>query len=305
MTVLCRCFTAAGYFDLTDCLRFRLIRDRYAPDASLDITMRAPSAHTEPLRVQFSLNGTLLHDGFVRTSQYVQENGLCVLRLRTRAYSSVLTGNQLVPGLYFDVTLASLMTAYQLPQITYQQGGSSVRYLCVKENAGMWDTLTAFSYKLCGGYPYVRVPNLLCVSPQTGGSAIVLPADALLMRGEGTSSDGMISRIDMADLDGTYGAYTASNPAAVQRGITRVRQILMDRQFLYDPDDALRFRIACSNRRMRSVTLRYAGYCGEDCEDLCACGDLTARVSRITLTCADGVLTTEDVFYFDDFCNVT
>lgn len=304
MTVSCKCFTANGYFYLSDCLRFVLVRDRYMPDHTLDITMLAAENYTAmPLRVQFSLNGTLLHDGYVASAQYTKEKNQRVLRIRTKSYTAVLTQNQLVPGLYFDVTLSSLMTTYQLPHITYQQGSSTVRYVYVKENAGMWDTLTAFSYKLCGGYPYVRAVNELCVSPQTGTTAITLPADALLLRGTGTYAADMISRIDMADLDGTYGSYTATNAQAISRGITRVRQILMDKQFLYDPNDALQFRIACSNRKLENVTLRYIGYCGEDCEDLVTCGSLTARVSKITVTCENGKLTTEDVFYYDDFCN--
>ena len=304
MNIVCKCFTVSGYFELRECLRFVLVRDRYQPDSSLDITMFAPAYFDSiPLRVQFTLDGRLLHDGIVREAQYAQEKNQRVLRLRARSFTSVLTQNQLVPGLYFNVTLASLMTTYQLPHITYQEGERTVRYVYVKENAGMWDTLTAFSYKLCGCYPYVRVPNLLCVSPQTGTNATVLPADALLLRGSGTYSGDMLSRIDMADLDGSYGIYTASNPEAQRRGITRVRQILMDKQFLYDPNDGLRWRIMCSNRKMRSTVLRYIGYCGEDCEDLVTCGDLTARVSRITVSCENGKLTTEDVFYYDDFCN--
>lgn len=303
MTLSCKCFTSEGSFTLTQAVRFTLVRDRYLPYAALQITMPAGTQTALPLRVQFTLNGTLLHDGFVRAARYVQEQNTRMLTINSRSFTAVLTGNQLVPGMYYDVTLSSLMTTYNLPHITYQQGDSSVRYLYVKENAGMWDALTAFGYKLCAGYPYVRVPNLLCVSPQPEGTPIVLPADKLLKRGSGTDAADLISRIDMADLDGTYGSFTRSNPAAAARGLTRVRQIAMDKQFLYDPDDALKFRIACSNRRLTQQSVKYIGYCGEDCEDYVRCGDLTAHVSRITLTCDKGVLTTEDVFYFDDFCN--
>ena len=86
---------------------------------------------------------------------------------------------------------------------------------------------------------------------------------------------------------------------------SRVKQILLDKQYVYEPDAALRFRIALGNRRVRSRSVTYAGYCGEDTEDLITVGEhFTARVSRIVLTCEKGCLTTADTFYFDDFCNV-
>lgn len=304
MTLSCKCFTADGSFTVTRALRFTLVRDRYLPYGALQITLPAGTQTALPLRVQFTLNGTLLHDGFVRAARYAQEKGERMLTLSSRSYTAVLTGNQLVPGMYYNVTLSSLMTTYDLPHISYQAGESAVRYLYVKENTAMWDALTAFAYKLCGGYPYVRVPNLLCVSPQAGGDTVVLPENTVLSRGSGTDAANLISRIDMADLDGSYGSFTRSNPAAAARGITRVRQIAMDKQFLYDPDDALKFRIACSNRRLMQQSVKYIGYCGEDCEDDVRCGSLHARVSRVVITCDRGTLITEDTFCFDDFCNV-
>ena len=214
-----------------------------------------------------------------------------------------LTKNQLVPGLYTQVTLEQLMETYALPHITYDNV-QSIRYVYVKENANMWDTIVAYDYKLCGGYPYIRVPNLLCMLPQTETETIVLPADRLLRIASGGETGGLISRVDMADIDGTYGTYSMGNPEAALRDIVRVRQILFDRQYAYDPEDALRFRIAVSNRKLFSKTVRYAGYCGEDLEDMAVCGDFVrGRVSRIVVTADSTGFVTEDTFYFDPFCN--
>ena len=113
----------------------------------------------------------------------------------------------------------------------------------------------------------------------------------------------MISRIDMADAAGAYGKFTRSNPEAISRNIVRIRQILLDKQYVYDPQDALRWRIDLSNRRIRSRTLSYSGYCGEDIEDLVQAGEFRARVSRIRITGDRNGIRTEDSFYFDPFCN--
>ncbi|MBR6106935.1 MAG: hypothetical protein IKQ39_02910 [Oscillospiraceae bacterium] len=306
MNPVLRCFYRSGpERTFTECIRFTLVRDRYQPFAVLHVQMHTDSHADVPVRVQFSLGGRLLHDGVVVKCDCALEQGQHILRLTARSYTSLLVQNQLVPGIHTDVTLASLLETYALPHITYQPDVEMIRYIYVKDNASMWDTVTAYNFKLNSGFPYIRVPNLLCVLPQTGTVPAAIPEQSILKLSDGGELSGMLSRIDMANMVGEYGTYTRSNPLAPLYGIVRVKQILLDRQYVYEPDDALRFRIALGNRRLRSKTVSYAGYCGEDAEDLVSVGSrFTARVSRIVLTGDQGGLTTSDTFYFDDFCNV-
>lgn len=303
MQILLECCYADGSsVTCTDCLQFLLVRDRYQPCASLSVRMLTANPLTPPVRVRFSLGGRLLHEGCVRKCACTLEQKQFVMQIQSESYTAALTQNQLVPGLYTQVTLQQLMQTYGLPHITYQDV-PSVRYVYVKENANMWDTIVAYNYKLCRGYPYVRVPNLLCMLPQTGPEAVILPEDRLLQVASGGEDSGILSRVDMANAVGEYGAFTMDNPEAAARGIVRVRQILFDRQYAYDPDDALRFRIAVSNRRIRSRSIRYIGYCGEDVEDLAVCGDFTGRVGKVVVSGNSSGIETEDTFYFDPFCN--
>lgn len=238
-----------------------------------------------------------------RTAPVSAKKGEWIFRCNCRSYTSVLTENQLVPGVHTQVTLQSLMETYQLPHITYDPNVPEINYIYVKENAAMWDTVIAYNYKLNGGFPYVRVPNQLCMLPQTGSTPVLLPVSKLLAVSEGGQCSEIISRIDMANAAGDYGSFTRSNPEAVSREIVRVRQIPLDKQYLYAPDDALSFRIALSNRRLHIKTYRYLGYAGEDIEDLMQIGNETARVSRIRITGDKNGIVTEDSFYFDPFCN--
>ena len=304
MPIRCECFFADGSAaSFTDCLRFTLIRDRYLAYASMQIQLLVHETVPVPVNVRLWINEKLVHEGMVKKCSCDLEQNMRIFRLTTQSYSVILTKNQLVPGLYTQVTLEQLMQTYALPHITYDDV-ESIRYVYVKENANMWETIVAYNYKLCEGYPYIRVPNLLCMLPQTGTEAVVLPADRLLKASEGGEIGEMISRIDMANLVGEYGSYTMENPEAAVRGIVKVRQIQFDRQYAYDPEDALRFRIAVSNRKMFSKTVRYIGYCGEDLEDLAVCGDFVrGRVSRIVVTGDSSGIVTEDTFYFDPFCN--
>ena len=304
MNVTCILYDPDGRrTELTRCLRFTLLRDRYQAYAQLHAQFLTDAPVSAPSEAVFSIGGQLLHDGCIEHAECVRSSGRYVLKFSSRSYTAVLTKNQLVPGLHYAVTLQSLMETYALPKITYDNTMPEITYIYVRENAAMWDSIMAYNYKLCYGFPYIRVPNLLCMMPQTGTEAIVLPADRLLTDSTGGDCSEMISRIDMANAAGDYGTFTMTNPEAVRRNIVRTRQILLDKQYVHAPEDALRWRIALSNRRMVSRTVSYHGYCGEDIEDLCAVGDLRARVSRIRITGDRNGIRTEDTFYFDPFCN--
>ena len=288
---------------LTRCLRFTLLRERYQAFGVLYTQFLTDVPLAVPSEAEFYLDGRLLHDGCTERVSCEYAAGQYVIKLSSRSYTAALTKNQLVPGLHYGVTLQSLMETYALPKITYDTSMPEINYIYVKDNAAMWDSIMAYNFKLNRSFPYIRVPNLLCMTPQTGTEPIVLPQDQILSDTEGGDSSGMLSRIDMANAAGEYGSFTMSNPEAIRRNIVRVRQILLDKQYVHAPDDALYWRIALSNRRMHSRTVCYSGYCGEDIEDLTVLGGMCARVSRIRITGDRNGIRTEDSFYFDPFCN--
>ncbi|MBQ8922914.1 MAG: hypothetical protein IJ060_12305 [Oscillospiraceae bacterium] len=304
MNVTCICFHEDHTVSiLQDCVRFSLLRDRYQPFSALNVQLHTETALKRTVRVQFFLSHVLLHDGLVREASCSREEGQYLAAIQSRGFSSFLLKNQLVPGIHPNVTLNSLMETYQLPNVTYQENMQAISYLYVKDNTSMWDSLIAYNYKLNGGFPYIRVPNLVCVVPQTGTRTFSVPQDAVIETGTGIRTADILSRIDMADAAGEYGCFTRTNALAGQLGIVRVRQILFDRQFSHAPQDALQMRLSLSNRRYHSRTVTYAGYLGEDLEDSVAAEGVTARVSRIDIRGDAGGVITADTFYDDDFCN--
>lgn len=304
MNVQCTLTDAAGNTTLlTHCLQFSLLRERYQADSVLHARFLLHEPLGAQIRAVFAIGSQTVFDGIVQDCACLCEKGERIFRFSGRSYTGVLTKNQLVPGIHTQVTLQSLMETYQLPHITYDPDVPEINYIYVKENAAMWDSVIAYNYKLNGGFPYIRVPNALCMLPQTGTAPISLPLTKLLACSEGGQCSEMISRIDMANAAGDYGTFTQSNPEAALRDIVRVRQIPLDKQYLYAPDDALSFRIALSNRRMHIKSFRYLGYAGEDIEDLMQIGTDTARVSRILITGSRSGIVTEDSFYYDPFCN--
>ena len=281
------------------------MRERYLPYATLTADFFSEHSDFEKLcRVQFFLDGTMLFEGIIRNYSAKTEQNRQVLHIVSHSYTEALLHNQLVPGLHTHVTLSDLMTTYNLPHVTYEQGIPEVNYIFVKDGAAMWDSITAYNYKLNLFHPFVTVCNHLRMTPKSGGDPTLIPVDRILSKEIGGDTSSTLSRIEMADIDGTYGTYVMNNNEASGRDITRVKQILMDKNFLYDPYQALYYRLAVSNRKLRLKSVSYLGYCGEDLEDLMKCtGFLQDRVSRILLVGNNGVIRTTDTFYYDSFCN--
>lgn len=295
--------SGGGTVTLDRCLRLSLLRDRYQPYAVLHADFAAEPDCPLPLAVTLKIGGQTVFCGLCGEAAVRRENGQFLLTVHAKSYSAALTQNQLQPGIRTNVTLSSLMTAYALPHMTYEPVPDTVGYIYVRENTALWDAVIAYAYKRSHSFPYLRVPNLLCVSPQTGTDSIMLPEDRILRRCEMTDTGGMISRVEMAELDGTPAQFVMDNPEAARRNIVRVRQIPFDRQFAASPDEALRFRIALGNRRLCAEEIVYDGFCGEDIGDLICGGGLTARAGRILITADERGLRTADRFYFDSFCN--
>ena len=287
------------------CIRFSLLRERYLPHSVLSADFFCEHSDYSLLcRVQFFLDGVLLHDGILRSYTAKTEKNRRILHITSHSFAEALLHNQLTPGLHLHVTLSGLMTTYELPHMTYEENIPETTYIYVRDGTAMWDSIAGYNYKLNIGYPYVTLTNHLRMTPKSDDDPITIPANDILSTQVGGDLSNLISRIDMADIDGTYGTFSMSNPEATGRGITRVKQILMDRMFLYDPYQALYYRLAVSNRRLKQKIVTYFGYCGEDIEDLMKCeGFLQDRVSRILIIGDNGSVRTTDTFYYDSFCN--
>ncbi len=287
--------------DLNDCISFSLVRDRYLPYATLRATMLAErTLYLYPSRARFYLDDALLHDGVIEQYTSEMRNNKRVVKIVSRSFTSALMHNQPKPGLYPAATLESLMTMYELPHVTYESGVTAERYMYVKESTSMWEMLNHYNYLLNGGLPYITVPNHVRVTPKTDPPSYTVSAAQVITKGECTDLSRVISRIDMADASGEYGTFTATNAEAKQREITRVKQILLDKTYLSDPQKALDIRIKRSMQKIHSEYLEYMGYCGEDIGDMVKCAGFTnGTVGRIELSGSGDGLRTK-IWYYDD-----
>ncbi|MBE6846836.1 MAG: hypothetical protein E7503_01705 [Ruminococcus sp.] len=289
--------------ELTQCISFSLIRDRYLPYSILRAKCIAQrNLYNYPCKAQFYLDGVLLHEGIIEQFSSELQDSTRFVTVVSKGYSAALLHNQPKPGIYTSATLDTLMTLYELPHVTYEQGVAESRYMYVKDQTSMWEMLRHYTFLLNGGTPYVTVPNHIRVTKKESPAQFTVPASKVIRKGECADLTRMVSRVDMADASGEYGVYSSTNPDAAACEITRIKQILLDRQYLSDPIKATEFRIRHSMEKMRSEYVEYLGYGGEDLGDIVtATGFAYGEVGRIELYGGQHGLRTVIHYYYDPF----
>lgn len=308
MTAALTLTNAAGTaLSLTDCLHFCFEKERYTPYTRLEAVFSGEiSADFLPMNARFSLDGQNLHLGAVDTLRMEKNGGTARVHLTSRGFSAQLLQNQMEPGMLTDVTLSSLMSHYDVPNVSFESGVTTSNYLWVLPHTSQWEALVNLSYKLCGAPPYIAGENCVMVSPKAQPTLRAFSQDALLSAGVRHDFTRIISHYHMDDPDGVHDAYSYENPSAAARGIVRHRQLSFDKQYLHNPALALCDRAAFSNRGSFSCFAVYRGYGGEDLSDTMTLSGILpdpARICRLRILGDRARVTTTLEAYVDGFCN--
>ena len=256
-------------------------------------------------RVQLLLDGTELHFGTVEKFRLVQENGTSYVRFSSRGLTALLLQNQLEPGLHTAMSLDKLMQDFVTfpKEITWESDTDTSNYLFVKESTSMWDGVANLTYKLCGRYPFVYHANEIRMHlPETYRNFYV-GADTLLGMGMTADQSRIYSRFSMADADGTYGKFQENDPNAAALELVRTKQLPLDRQYLYDPQQALVFRRKFAGRGLVSYYFDRIGAVAADLGDRITCSGIieNAPITHIRMTGNQNGVRTRLEAYQDEF----
>ena len=226
---------------------FSLKQEIYTPYTQLSIVGYASiSLDTlkDVFRVRMELNGQEVHCGTVEQLRMTRENGAVRFHVVSRGMTAMLLQNQLAPKLYTGMSLDRLMTEFHtLPsQITWERSTDTSNYLFVKEGCSMWDGITNLTYKLHQRYPFIRGANEVRMNLPTQYTSFHFSESTVVGVGIGLDHSRMIRDFYMADTDGSYDNFHETDSKAQSLGIVRSRYLPLDRQYLYDPQQALTFR---------------------------------------------------------------
>lgn len=304
--------TSGNLYTLFDPLQFVFRKERYTPYTELNITL-ADTGRLVPVqavinRIQLVAERTLLHDGIIDSAALSRENGVTLITIRSKGFTSLLMNNEMTPGVHGAMSLDKLMTAYyDFPsQIQWQSDADDSNYIYVKSHSTMWESVVNLGYKLYKSYPYIRYTNLICLKPHDNAKTYVFPEGEVLSAGSRTVGSRLLSHLHMADVDGNYDTYALENSDAVAMHIVRHKQLAFDRQYLHDPVQSLNLKFALSAQGWRSCFVTCNGYQDLDLNDYVGAEGVfePGRISAVTVTGnSTGIRTTYTV-YEDAFSDI-
>lgn len=257
-------YSGSNFIRRVKCLSLSLDREVYTPYESASAEFLYSGNDCDNIdRIGIFLDNTRIFLGLTDTIRQFHKQNASFVRIQSRSFTSLLTQNELEPGLHSNLTMASLMTDfYTFPAyITYENPAGS-GYIFVKSGNTMWDGVVSFGYKLTGHYPYV-LHNHICLSAPQTTTPTEFRQNQVLEYGTVTDTTKLISHYHMEDISGTPDVYQQENSSASAFNIVRHKQISFDSSFLHDPDDALTFRNLYSRRGCESSYLVYDGFQNE------------------------------------------
>ena len=159
------------------------------------------------------------------------------------------------------------------------------------------------TYKLCQRYPFVYHANEVRMHLPESYRTFHMQPGSLLGMGMVTDQSRIYSSFSMADTDGTYGKFQENDTLAEERGLVRSRKLSLDRQYLYDPQQALVFRRKFAGRGLLSYYFDLIGAVEADLGDRITYGSalLDAPVTHIRMTGNQNGVRTRLEAYRDEF----
>lgn len=296
--------TGSTYHDAPACLGLTLEREIYTPYDTLSGIFLTEEDADDCAATQLELywNGSCIFLGIADRVEKYRQNGIWLLRVQSRTFTSLLTQNELEPGLHTNLTLQSLISGfYTIPHVT-AESNPGTGYIYVKDGTSLWDCVGVFVYKLANRYPFVRNNEVrFTLEPD---AAVHVPPQ-VVRAGTVLDSTRMFSHIHMEDTDGNPNVYQEENLAARPLQIVRHRQIGFDRQFVMNPGYALTYRNSFSCRGVRARFVTYAGFANEQLGEKVSCGQLLqeAAICRVRLSFGAQGLRTSLWAYEDGFYN--
>ncbi len=284
-------------------LSFRFLKDVYSSHSTLTARYCADFPFTERFtEVMLYVNGLPVHHGYIDSLRVSYSGGTDTGTLVSSGFTAFLRQNQMEPGLYTRTSLNSLMDGfYTFPHVTHEDN-SEESYIYVKGGSTMWDGVVNLTYKLCGSYPYIRGTNHIMMNLPPDPSHFSYSDRILLSTGSEINESRITSDFHMADISGDYGVYELHDSEVSGREIVRHRYMELDRQFLYNPSEALSYYDSYAARGWKRYFCSYCGYNGEDLCDIAAFGNLSEkRISAVEIIGGRKGIATKISVYDDKF----
>ncbi len=285
-------------------LSFGFAKDVYKAYSTLNAAFVISGADPAQIaEASLIIDGYTLHHGLIDSLTVTRSGGCDIAVLSSRGFTSLLCQNQLEPGVKYGISLNELMDDfYPLPYVTHENNTDTSSYIYVEKNTTMWENIVNLTYKLTGGYPYIRGTNCVRITQFPTPQSFSYSVDQLLTSGSAVTGKRLVSDFHMADLAGDYGNYDYEDADVIAAKIVRHKYFDLDMQFLRDPAQALVYHDKDAFRGRSRLFCSYSGYNGEDLSDVVSFGSVSAeRITSINVSGSSSGVITELSVYHDKF----
>lgn len=298
---------SADWFEEHRIASFSFSKDVYTPYTTLSAVFFPDNGdYTDISEISLKINGITVHHGLADSVEYSERGGISRVKVVSRGFTSLLTQNQLEPGLKTGISFNSLIDGYYtFPYVTHEDNSSDEGYIYVKNGSSIWDGAVNLAYKLCGRYPYIRSTNHVMMNAPEIPIYFTYGQNEITAEGMQCFGRRRISHLHMSDVNDEYGTFELSDDEAVSLNYVRHHFFGLDRQFLYDPQQALEYRLSFSKRAGFGRFCEYNGYKGEDLCDITSFGENVsfAEICGIRINGTAKGITTRITACYDDFHN--
>ena len=305
MNVLLKLYFKDGTALETDrVVTFRCAKERYTPYSTLTVTAETECVNAAIVKVDFSVDGKLIHSGIMDSLSVTKSEGRSLLKITSRGFASMLAQNEIEPGTLTLMSLNKLMSQYMtIPNVTWQSSDETVRYIYVKEHDSQWTAVICLGLTLHETYPYIGAVNEIRLT--SADNPLVVTPQKIFEEGIRGDYSRMVSDYHMKDVNGSY-TYHYNDGFAEERGIIRHKYIPYDRQYIALDDLGLQYKLNFTERGCNARFVSYLGYSGEELRDKVTFSDGTdCEISAMEIcgNAQKGVFT-KLTCYFDRYCNI-
>lgn len=290
-------------YTFSDIFSFNFKKDIYQPYTSFSAKFYGELEYPENISEIFlEINDKIIHHGLADNISVTNSIDGSIISVSSRSFTSLLIQNQIETGLKSDISINELIESfYTLPYVTHDDS-STKSYIYIKNNSNMWDGIVNISYKVYGTYPYIKNTNHIMFTPAENPSYFEYSDNNIISRGVSTAEKRLVSHFHMSNLDGSFGNFELSDNDVVSHHIIRHRFFELDKQFLYNPEQALEYRSAYTSRGRKKFFCTYSGYNGEDVSDLVTFSTIQEkRIGSVQITGNNSGIITEIGVYKDKF----
>jgi len=287
-------------------MTFGFCKDIYLPYTELRAAFQvSDDVKGDWCEISLLIDGKTLHHGLVDTLDCYIMNGERICSLTSKSFTSLLIRNQIELGMYPNVSLNTLMSGfYSIPNVTHENSSDTGNYIYIRKNATMWDGIVNLAYKLKGTHPYIRGTNEVRISYVQSPEDFSFSDGEIVRSGVRYDNTRLTSGFHMQNIAGQYGDFDLTDYEVIGNKIVRNKYFDLDRQFLYNPQEALQFRQKFDRRGWRQQYCRYSGYRGEDLTDMFSfTGFNGRRITYVSVTGNQNGIFTELAGYEDGFIN--